>query len=83
MAADYLEEKIRVNAICPGTTDSPSLEKRMKSKGNYEEIKQGYIDRQPLKRLGTPEEIAEGVLFLTLNEFCTGVSLLIDGGMTM
>ncbi|MBY9014728.1 MAG: SDR family oxidoreductase, partial [Candidatus Lokiarchaeota archaeon] len=42
-----------------------------------------FIDRQPLKRLGTPEEIAEGVIFLVLNEFCTGVSLLVDGGMTM
>jgi NAD(P)-dependent dehydrogenase (short-subunit alcohol dehydrogenase family) len=84
MAADYLEDKIRVNAICPGTTDSPSLANRIKSKGgNYDEIRQGYIDRQPLKRLGTPEEIAEGVLFLALNKFCTGVSLLVDGGMTM
>jgi len=84
MAADYLEDKIRVNAICPGTTDSPSLAKRIKSKGgNYDEIMQGFIDRQPLKRLGTPKEIAEGVLFLVLNEFCTGVSLLVDGGMTM
>jgi len=84
MATDYLEDKIRVNAICPGTTDSPSLAKRIKSRGgNYDKIRQGYIDRQPLKRLGTPEEIAEGVLFLVLNEFCTGVSLLVDGGMTM
>ena len=84
MAADYLEDKIRVNAICPGTTDSPSLAKRIKSRGgNYDEIRQGFIDRQPLKRLGTPEEIAEGVIFLVLNEFCTGVSLLVDGGMTM
>lgn len=84
MAADYLEDKIRVNSICPGTTDSPSLAKRIKSRGgNYDEIRQGFIDRQPLKRLGTPEEIAEGVLFLILNEFCTGVSLLVDGGMTM
>ncbi|NVM17384.1 MAG: glucose 1-dehydrogenase [Candidatus Lokiarchaeota archaeon] len=84
MAADYLEDKIRINAICPGTTDSPSLAKRIKSRGgNYDEIRQGFIDRQPLKRLGTPEEIADGVLFLVLNEFCTGVSLLVDGGMTM
>ncbi|MHA1670839.1 MAG: SDR family NAD(P)-dependent oxidoreductase [Promethearchaeota archaeon] len=84
MAADYLEDKIRVNAICPGTTDSPSLAKRIKNKGgNYNEIRKGFIDRQPLKRLGAPEEIAEGVLFLVLNEFCMGVSLLVDGGMTM
>ncbi|MFW9949869.1 MAG: SDR family NAD(P)-dependent oxidoreductase [Candidatus Thorarchaeota archaeon] len=84
MAVDCLEYKIRVNAICPGTTDSPSLAKRIESRGgNYDEIRQSFIERQPLKRLGTPEEIAEGVLFLVLNEFCTGVSLLVDGGMTM
>ena len=84
MAADYIEDKIRVNAICPGTTDSPSLEQRIRDRGgNYEEVRQQYIVRQRLGRLGTPEEIAEGVLFLTTNEFCTGVSLLVDGGMTM
>jgi meso-butanediol dehydrogenase/(S,S)-butanediol dehydrogenase/diacetyl reductase len=84
MAMDYLEDKIRVNAICPGTTDSPSLETRIRAKGgNYEEVRSQYIDRQPMGRLGKPEEIAEGVLFLVLNEFCTGVSLLVDGGMTL
>ncbi|MFX1304234.1 MAG: SDR family NAD(P)-dependent oxidoreductase [Promethearchaeota archaeon] len=84
MAMDYLEDKIRVNAICPGTTDTPSLAERIKSRGgDYEEVRQQYIIRQRLKRLGKPEEIAEGVLFLALNEFCTGISLLIDGGMTM
>ncbi len=84
MAADYIDDKIRVNAICPGTTDSPSLEQRIRERGgNYEEVRNQYIARQRLGRLGTPEEIAEGVLFLTTNEFCTGVSLLVDGGMTM
>lgn len=84
MAVDYLEDKIRVNAICPGTTDTPSLADRIRSRGgDYEEIRQLYIARQRLGRLGTPKEIAEGVLFLVLNEFCTGVSLLVDGGMTM
>jgi len=84
MAADYIDNKIRVNAICPGTTDSPSLEQRIRERGgNYEEVRQQYIVRQRLGRLGTPEEIAEGVLFLATNEFCTGVSLLVDGGMTM
>jgi len=84
MAMDYLEDKIRVNAICPGTTDSPSLAERIRSKGgNYEEVRQQYIIRQRIGRLGKPEEIAEGVLFLAVNEFCTGVSLLVDGGMTM
>jgi NAD(P)-dependent dehydrogenase (short-subunit alcohol dehydrogenase family) len=84
MAMDYLDEKIRVNVICPGTTESASLERRIRSKGgNYEEVKAQYISRQRMGRLGKPEEIAEGVLFLVLNEFCTGVSLLVDGGMTM
>ncbi|MFX1477491.1 MAG: SDR family NAD(P)-dependent oxidoreductase [Promethearchaeota archaeon] len=84
MAADYIEDKIRVNVICPGTTDTPSLTERIKGKeGNFEEVKQEYISRQRLGRLGTPKEIAEGVLFLVLNKFCTGVSLLVDGGMSM
>jgi NAD(P)-dependent dehydrogenase (short-subunit alcohol dehydrogenase family) len=84
MAIDYLEDKIRVNAICPGTTETPSLEKRLRAQeGNYEEVKAQYVARQYMGRLGKPEEIAEGVLFLVLNEFCTGVSLLVDGGMTM
>ncbi|MFX1339718.1 MAG: SDR family NAD(P)-dependent oxidoreductase [Promethearchaeota archaeon] len=84
MAADYIDDKIRVNAICPGTTDSPSLEQRIRERGgNYEEVRAQYIARQRLGRLGTPEEIAEGVLFLATNKFCTGVSLLVDGGMTM
>lgn len=84
MAADYINDEIRVNAICPGTTDTPSLAYRIRSRGgDYEKVRQEYIDRQPLKRLGKPEELAEGVLFLALNKFCTGVSLLVDGGMTM
>jgi NAD(P)-dependent dehydrogenase (short-subunit alcohol dehydrogenase family) len=84
MAVDCLRDKIRVNAICPGTTESPSLEKRIRSKGgNYYEVREEYISRQRMRRLGKPEEIAEGVLFLVLNEFCTGVSLLVDGGMCM
>ena len=84
MAMDYLNDKIRVNAICPGTTESPSLEKRIRSKGgDYRQVKEEYISRQRMGRLGKPEEIAEGVLFLVLNEFCTGVSLLVDGGMCM
>ncbi len=83
MAADYLEDNIRVNAICPGTTDTPSLANRLSKYEDPEEARNQFIARQKLKRLGTPEEIAEGVLFLALNEFSTGISLSIDGGMTM
>jgi meso-butanediol dehydrogenase/(S,S)-butanediol dehydrogenase/diacetyl reductase len=84
MAADYIDDKVRVNVICPGTTDSASLEQRIRNKGgNYKEVREQYIARQRIGRLGKPEEIAEGVLFLATNKFCTGVSLLVDGGMTM
>ncbi|MHA1490592.1 MAG: SDR family NAD(P)-dependent oxidoreductase [Promethearchaeota archaeon] len=82
MAADYIEDKIRVNAICPGTTDTPSLAKRLAKFDNPEIARTQFIARQKIGRLGTPEEIAEGVLFLALNKFCTGISLSIDGGMT-
>lgn len=83
MAADYLEDNIRVNAICPGTTDTPSLAERLSKYDDPNEAKKQFIARQKMKRLGIPEEIAEGVLFLALNEFSTGISLSIDGGMTM
>ena len=83
MAMDHIKDGIRVNSICPGTTNTPSLKERLKQKGNYEEIRKLFIARQPIGRLGEPEEIAEGVLFLALNKFCTGISLSIDGGMTI
>lgn len=83
MAADYIEDGIRVNAICPGTTETPSLIKRLESFDDPEKAKKDFIARQKMGRLGTPEEIAEGVIFLIRNEFTTGASLSIDGGMTM
>ena len=83
MAMDHIKDGIRVNAICPGTTNTPSLKERLTQKGDYEEVRKLYIARQPLGRLGEPEEIAEGILFLALNNFCTGISLSIDGGMTI
>ena len=83
MAADYIEDGIRINAICPGTTDTPSLTKRLAKFDDPEQARQDFIARQKMGRLGTSEEIAEGVLFLACNEFTTGVSLSIDGGMTM
>jgi len=83
MAADYIDDGIRVNAICPGTTDTPSLAKRLSKFDNPEKARKDFIARQKMARLGKPEEIAEGVLFLVKNEFTTGASLSIDGGMTM
>jgi meso-butanediol dehydrogenase/(S,S)-butanediol dehydrogenase/diacetyl reductase len=83
MAADYITDKVRVNCICPGTTDTPSLAGRIAKFDNPEEALKNFITRQPLGRFGQPEEIAEGVLFLIMNEFCTGTILSVDGGMTM
>lgn len=83
MATDHLEDKVRVNCIAPGTTDTPSLAERLKQSGDPLKTRQDFIARQKIGRLGTPEEIAEGVLFLASNEFCTGTILSVDGGMTM
>jgi NAD(P)-dependent dehydrogenase (short-subunit alcohol dehydrogenase family) len=83
MAMDHIGEHIRVNSISPGTTDTPSFRGRVAESKDPEEARKQLIARQPMKRLGTPDEIADGVLFLVLNEFCTGTNLAVDGGMTM
>jgi meso-butanediol dehydrogenase / (S,S)-butanediol dehydrogenase / diacetyl reductase len=83
MAQDWIDDKIRVNAICPGTTETPSFAQRIAKSADPEKTKLDLIGRQPMKRLGKPEEIAEGILFLAANEFCTGTILSVDGGMTM
>ncbi len=83
MAMDHIADGIRVNAILPGTTDTPSLAVRLIQTGNAEEARKQITARQPMGRLGRPEEIAEGILLLAANEFCTGTCLSIDGGMTV
>jgi len=82
MAMDYMEDGVRINCISPGTTDTPSFRERVAQSEDPEEARRQLILRQPMKRLGKPEEIADGVLFLASNEFCTGTSLSVDGGMT-
>ena len=83
MAVDYLDEGIRVNCICPGTVDSPSLSVRLSKFDDPEAARKNFVARQPLGRFGQPDEIARGVLYLVSAEFCTGISLSIDGGMTI
>lgn len=90
MAADFIRQGIRVNAICPGTIQSPSLDERIeanakKSGKSLEAVRQDFIARQPIGRLGTAEEIAAGAVFLASDEssYYTGQTLQIDGGMTM
>ena len=85
MAVDYAADNIRVNCLCPGTIDTPSLNVRLSAKGNAEELRKQFIARQPLRRLGKAEEIAKAALYLVSEDaaFVTGTALQIDGGMSL
>lgn len=85
VAADYVTQGIRCNAICPGTVHSPSLEQRLSAQGNYEKAKAQFIARQPMGRIGEPEEIAALVVYLAgdLAAYTTGQTHVIDGGWTI
>jgi 2-keto-3-deoxy-L-fuconate dehydrogenase len=83
IAADYVTRGIRCNAICPGTVESPSLEQRMRAQGNYEEARAAFIARQPMGRLGTPEEIADLAVYLAGATYTTGQAVGIDGGWSI
>jgi 2-keto-3-deoxy-L-fuconate dehydrogenase len=82
IAADYVTKGIRCNAICPGTVHSPSLEERIAAQGDREAAISAFVARQPMGRLGTPEEIAELAVYLASDEssFTTGQAHVIDGG---
>src|SRR5271155_3255829 len=90
VAADFIRQGIRCNAICPGTIVSPSLEERVaaasKATGkSLEAVRQDFIDRQPMGRLGTAQEVAALALFLASDEasYITGQPHLVDGGMAL
>jgi len=83
VAADYVTDGIRCNAICPGTVESPSLQDRMRAQGNYDDARAAFIARQPMGRLGTPEEIAELALYLAGATYTSGQAYAIDGGWTI
>ena len=82
IAADFITKGIRCNAICPGTVESPSLEQRLRDTGDYEAARKAFIARQPIGRIGLPEEIAALVVYLASDEstYTTGVAHIIDGG---
>ena len=85
VAKDYIKQGIRCNAICPGTVESPSLQERIKAQGgNPEEVRAAFIARQPIGRIGTPEEIAAISIYLASDEsaYTTGVAFSIEGGMS-
>jgi 2-keto-3-deoxy-L-fuconate dehydrogenase len=85
VAADFINQGVRCNAICPGTVESPSLEERLHALGDYEKARKEFLARQPMGRLGKPEEIAALAAYLASEEsaFTTGRMHVIDGGWTM
>ncbi|CAN0645694.1 NAD(P)-dependent oxidoreductase [Burkholderia cepacia] len=87
VAADFVERGIRCNAICPGTIESPSLEQRIADQARMrdvsaDEVRQAFVARQPIGRIGTADEVAALALYLASDEasFTTGAIHLIDGG---
>ncbi len=82
IAADYTPRGIRVNAICPGTVESPSLHERWHATGDFEAAKKAFIARQPIGRIAQPEEIADLAVYLAGATYTTGQIHVIDGGWT-
>lgn len=83
VAADYVTQGIRVNAICPGTVESPSLQDRMRAQGDYDAARAAFIARQPMGRLGTPDEIADLAVYIAGATYTSGQAFAIDGGWTI
>ncbi len=85
IAADFITQGIRCNAICPGTVDSPSLHDRLRATGDYEAAMANFIARQPMGRIGKADEIAALALYLASEEsaFTTGQTFAIDGGWSL
>ena len=83
LAADFTAKGIRVNAVCPGTVESPSLIERMKAQGDFEKTKAAFVSRQPMGRMAEASEIAALVVYLASDEsaFVTGQTFVIDGGL--
>ena len=85
IAADFVKQGIRCNAVCPGTVDTPSLHDRINAFADPVQARKDFINRQPMGRLATADEIAPLVVYLASDEsvFCTGNAYSCDGGMTI
>jgi len=84
VAADVTQYGIRVNAICPGTVETPSLAERINVNADPVAARAAFLTRQPMGRIGTPEEIAHLAVYLASDEssYTTGTIHIIDGGWT-
>jgi NAD(P)-dependent dehydrogenase (short-subunit alcohol dehydrogenase family) len=85
LAIDHVKQAIRVNCVCPGTVDTPSLGARINEFSDPAKARLDFIARQPMGRLATPEELAEAFVFLASDEssFMTGQAVYVDGGMSL
>jgi 2-keto-3-deoxy-L-fuconate dehydrogenase len=90
VAADFIKRGVRANAICPGTIQSPSLDERIAAQAessgqSLEAVRQAFVDRQPMGRLGTAEEVAALAVYLASDEasYTTGHIHLVDGGFAL
>ena len=82
ISADFVTKGIRCNTLCPATVQSPSLDERLRATGDYEQTRKGFVARQPMGRIGKPEEIAEIATYLASDAagFTTGQCHVVDGG---
>jgi NAD(P)-dependent dehydrogenase (short-subunit alcohol dehydrogenase family) len=85
LAIDHVKQGIRVNCVCPGTVDTPSLGDRINAFADPTQARKDFIARQPMGRLATAEEIAETFVYLVSDEssFMTGQAVFVDGGMSL
>jgi NAD(P)-dependent dehydrogenase (short-subunit alcohol dehydrogenase family) len=84
VAVQYAGTGVRCNCVCPGTVDSPWVGRLLNQADDPGAARQALVNRQPMGRLGTPEEIATSVVYLASDDaaFVTGTTLVIDGGLT-
>ncbi len=85
LAIDHVKQNIRVNCVCPGTVDTPSLGDRINAFADPVQARKDFINRQPMGRLATAAEIAETFVYLVSDEssFMTGQAVFVDGGMSL
>ena len=85
VAADYVSKGITCNALCPGTVDTPSLQDRINAFENPKKARKMFVERQPMGRLATAEELVEMVVYLASEsaDFVTGQTMVVDGGMCL